>query len=93
MTKEPPMPGPKRYRVRGPVEVDAMQLVDIDDATIRDWLTERGVPFAADPDRLFLGATDGYTPVAVGEWIVEGVTGRFFKLTTADFEGAYEPAE
>lgn len=83
---------PETYRVKQPVRLQAMQLLGSEDGeaarAVARWCHGSVVGTYEDPH---LDFGDPQTIcVRVGEFVVQGVTGHFFKCTQAEFEATYE---
>jgi hypothetical protein len=90
----PAVPGVTRWQVRGPLFVDAIRWTGENEADIAAFVGDAGTfevkvgGFAVVWNR----ATGECVNLAIGYWIVLGVTGIFFGRSADDFAATYEPA-
>lgn len=84
---------PRRFRLKQAAELEAAQLISVDDVQIRDWLDQHGALVYVETDHLCIPGPHGTVPVEVGEWIIRGITGAFFKVSDQEFRDTYVPAD
>jgi hypothetical protein len=71
-----PVPGVRRYRPRGPVLIDAIQVVSGNEDAV--WA--------------FVGGHYSGPGPALGDYFVRGITGHFFIVNADQFAATYELA-